>query len=411
MLDGLVIAVEGDAVLQLVAPRLRQRVDVDVRALDLVRQRQAEHVGVHALVHGHHAVCVADEVFRLAPAVGAESAARGKRERGDHDEDCDQTIAAAALARLLALRLSLVMDGLGDVGIVGIVGDMAVTLLDDRYLAGVGVGAFAVLLAHGRRLRDARRRLRGGLALYQRGGALRWRCVRVAQHGRGGDRLVEDVCDGLQAGARRSGDQWGLVGQVEGIRVESQRGVGDDRGHVVGAAGLQGHRNQLLGAFLLIGVGGERLLDGGILQHAAQAVGAQHPTVGWMGGPNGDVGVRIDVEVAEHAHDDVALRMVARLRGADAACVDEMLNVAVVLRHAGQATVAQQVRARVADVREHPVARDQRHGGHRGAHAGELALALRLADDRVVRGHDGRFHHPGDGAHVAVDVIVLDVGE
>ena len=46
-----------------------------------------------------------------------------------------------------------------------------------------------------------------------------------------------------------------------------------------------------------------------------------------------------------------------------------------------------------------------------GGHAGELALALRLADDRVVRGHDGRFHHPGDGAHVAVDVIVLDVGE
>ena len=118
---------------------------------------------------------------------------------------------------------------------------------------------------------------------------------------------------------------------------------------------------------------------------------------------------RIDVEIAQHAHHHIALRMVARLGLADTAGVDEMLHVAVVAGHADQMAVVQQIRAGIADMRQYPAAGDQRHGRDGGAHAGKTTLTLGFADDRVVRGHDGSRHHMGDDLHVAVNIVLFDV--
>jgi hypothetical protein len=55
--------------------------------------------------------------------------------------------------------------------------------------------------------------------------------------------------------------------------------------------------------------------------------------------------VGVDVEIAEHSHDDIALRMILGFGFADSAGVDQVLNVAVILRHADDVPVAEQVGA------------------------------------------------------------------
>lgn len=176
--------------------------------------------------------------------------------------------------------------------------------------------------------------------------------------------------------------------QIERVRVKGERRVGDDRGDVVGAAGTKRHRNQLLRALLLIGAGGQHLLQCGILKHAAQTVGAEQPAVGRMCLAYGDVRTRIDIEITQNAHHDVALRMVARLGLADAAGVDQMLHVAVVGRHADQTAVMQQICAGIADMRQNPISGHQCDRRDGGAHARETTFALRFANDRVMRGHN-----------------------
>ena len=88
----------------------------------------------------------------------------------------------------------------------------------------------------------------------------------------------------------------------------------------------------------------------------------------------------LGVLLGKLAQAGLALGAVLRLLLGDAARVDQALHEGVVGGDLGERVVAVEVDTRVADVREHPVARDQRHGGHRGAHAGELALAV---GDRV----------------------------
>ena len=56
---------------------------------------------------------------------------------------------------------------------------------------------------------------------------------------------------------------------------------------------------------------------------------------------HGDVRARIDIEIAQNPHYDVALRVIARLGLADAAGIDQMLHIAVVGRHADQTAVMQ----------------------------------------------------------------------
>ena len=306
-----------------------------------------------------------------------------------------------------------VANRLGDFRIVRIGGNTPVALLHNRNFPGIGIDTVAIVFADRRRLRDALfrlfRLLVGILAAAQGRGTRRRRLFAFAQRRGGSDRFVDDVRDGFQACAGRAADQRRLMRQVERVRVERERRVGDHRGDVVGAARTQRHRYKPLRALLLIGAGGQHFFKRGIFQHAAQAVGAQQPTVARMRLADGDVRARIDVEIAQHAHHHIALRMVARLGLADTAGVDEMLHVAVVAGHADQMAVVQQIRAGIADMRQYPAAGDQRHGRDGGAHAGKTTLTFGFADDRVVRGHDGSRHHMGDDLHVAVNIVLFDV--
>ena len=197
--------------------------------------------------------------------------------------------------------------------------------------------------------------------------------------------------------------------QIEGIGVQGERRVGDHRGDIVSAACPQRHGNEALRTLFLIGAGRQHLLQGGIFQYAAQAVGTQQPAVGRMRLAYGDVGAGVDVEVTQYAHHDIALRMVARLGFIDATGVEQMLHIAVVRSHADEMTVMQQIGAGVAYMREYPVSRHQGYGGDGGAHARKAAFSLGLADDGIMRGHDGGLHHVGDGLHVTLLIVLLDM--
>ena len=227
---------------------------------------------------------------------------------------------------------------------------------------------------------------------------------RCGRHG-----FVDDIGDGFEAGACRAAHERRLMRQVEGVHVERQRGVRDHRRDVVGASRTQRHAHQMLRAVGEIRHGHHGFGDGGILQHAAQAVRAEQPTVRGMRLEHRDVGMRVDVEIAEHAHHHVALRMVLRLLLGDTARIDQMLDVTVVLGDLAERPVAQQIRAGVADMRQNPVVVHQRDGGHRRAHAGKLALMPRLADDGVMRGHHGCLHHRRDRRNVFLMIVAFDV--
>ena len=361
----------------------------------------------------HFAVVVADVVLGLAPTVGAHAHAGNAKQHQNDDEYGDDAVAEFARPFRLTFLDMFVANRLGDFRIVRIGGNTPVALLHNRNFPGIGIDTVAIVFADRRRLRDALfrlfRLLVGILAAAQGRGTRRRRLFAFAQRRGGSDRFVDDVRDGFQACAGRAADQRRLMRQVERVRVERERRVGDHRGDVVGAARTQRHRYEPLRALLLIGAGGQHFFKRGIFQHAAQAVGAQQPTVARMRLADGDVRARIDVEIAQHAHHHIALRMVARLGLADTAGVDEMLHVAVVAGHADQMTVVQQIRAGIADMRQYPAAGDQRHGRDGGAHAGKTTLTFGFADDRVVRGHDGSRHHMGDDLHVAVNIVLFDV--
>ena len=152
---------------------------------------------------------------------------------------------------------------------------------------------------------------------------------------------MDDARHRFERRARRATDDRRLVRQVEAVGVQCECRVGDHRAHIVGAAGAQGHRDEFLRAFLGVGEVQHRLFDRRILEHAAQAVGAQQQAVASARRADRNVWARVDVEVAEHAHHHIALRVVACLGLADALGVDEVLHVAVVVRQAHQVAVAQ----------------------------------------------------------------------
>ena len=338
VVPGRVDVIDHDALVKLGAPVLRQVGDADAGVLDRMRQLETEQIRGHALIDGHLAVVDTQIVTGLAPQVADGRGPRQRRQQRDDAHDDQDPRTDHLGVRQLLLLVVLVVDRLGHVGVVGIGGKPPVALLHHGDLAGVRLLQVAGLLAHRGRLRGVRHRIGAGL-LRQRRGTLRRRRFAAAQRRRGGHRLVDDVGDRFEAGAGRASDQRRLVRQVERVHIQGERGVGDHGGDVVGAARAQRHRHQLLGALALIGDRRERLLDRGILQHAAQAVRTQQPAVGRVGLPHRDVRPGVDVEITQHAHHHIALRMVARLRLGDAAGVDEVLHVAVVLRHPDQMPV------------------------------------------------------------------------
>ena len=409
-----------DALAQLVTPCLRQVRGGDIGGLHFVRKLKSKEIGRHATINGYGAVAISHVVVRLAPRVRAPAGA-GQCQHGKNAGNNHRKLIAALLgARGLLLLDLLIADGFGHIRVVGVGGQAPIRLLHHRNLTGIGIGSFTGLLADGGRLHHAcgRRFGRGlrGLRLVRAGG-LNQCCgalgggIILTQCGRGSHRLVDDVGNRLKITAGGTADQRRLVRQVERIGIQRQRGIRNNGRDIIGAARPQCHLHQTLRAFALIGQRGHRLFDGGIFQHTAQTVRAQQPTVGGVGSANRNIRARVNVKVAKHAHHDVALRVVLGFGRGDTTGVDEVLHVAVVARDAAQASVAQQVGARIADMGDDPVAGHQCHCGNGGAHAGKLAFALGLADDGVMRGHNGGFHHAGDRLDVATGVILLDVGQ
>ena len=128
-----------------------------------------------------------------------------------------------------------------------------------------------------------------------------------------------------------------------------------------------------------------------VVEGVGQPVRAQEQPVAGARG-DGRHGGRPALRVAvEGLEDERALRMRARLGGGDGAAVDEALDEAVVAGEAPEGAVAEEVGARVADVRDEVavvVERDRgqgrAHPGHPGAAAGDEP------DRRVARGDGGR---------------------
>jgi len=114
------------------------------------------------------------------------------------------------------------------------------------------------------------------------------------------------------------------------------------------------------------------LLDVRVLDVAAEPVGAEQPDVPRLRRQDLGVDLRRGVHVAEHAHEHGAPWVGLRLLLGDPAAVDEPLDEGVILRHLRESAVAQQIQARVADVREREFVADGREAAEGRAHAREL---------------------------------------
>ncbi len=379
-----------------------------------MRELESEDIRGNALENRHFAVSIAHIVAGLAPPVGGVPGTRAREQQREHGDEGDDMHIALTVVRGLAVLRLLDLDGLGHLRVVGIGRQRAIGLLHDGDLARIRRGQRAFLLTRRRGVCELRLLLlvlvvlvRIG-RLHQRRGTLGGGTI-VAQGGCRRHRLVDDVRDGFEVRVRRAAHQRGLVRQIERVHIKGQGGVRDHGGDVIGAAGTQGHAHQTLRAFGEIRHGHHGVRDGRVLQHAAQAVRAQQPTVRRMRLEHRDIGMRVDVEIAEHAHHHVALRVVLGLLLGDATGIDQMLDVTMVLGHLAERAVAQQIRAGIADMRQHPVIVHQGDGGDRRAHARKLAFMPSLADDGVVRGHDGGLHHRGDRGHVLLTVVAFDM--
>ncbi len=121
------------------------------------------------------------------------------------------------------------------------------------------------------------------------------------------------------------------------------------------------------------------------------------------------VGVHVRVG-PQGARDDGARGVRTGLVGRDLPGVDELLDVGVVVRHAHERAVAQQVDARVAHVRDGHAALLYKAAGGGAAHAGLAGAFLGAADDGGVGGLDRRAkkHVVGRGRGLVGDGLDRD---
>ena len=139
-----------------------------------------------------------------------------------------------------------------------------------------------------------------------------------------------------------------------------------------------------LGRALRIRLAARDAFDVPLAHHVGEAVRAEDDAI--AGDDVERVHVDIDVGVhTERAGDDRALRVRLRLFRGQAPLTDELADEAVIVGELPQRAVVQEVRARVADVADEQAAAagdDDRR--HRGSHAGELRVAGRPFEDRLV---------------------------
>ncbi len=125
--------------------------------------------------------------------------------------------------------------------------------------------------------------------------------------------------------------------------------VDNQHGHVVGAAGREGCGHQVVSRLLGRCRRDGHALDLAVGDHAGQAVGAHDDAVAAIDVQREVIGVHVWVG-AQGARDDRARGVDAGLVCRDLARVHKLLDVGVVVRHAHQRAMTQQVDARIAHV-------------------------------------------------------------
>ena len=232
--------------------------------------------------------------------------------------------------------------------------------------------------------------------------------------------------DGVQAqGGEARGARRGLRlaelqrrgGRAHGERLlqhVAARDVADVQDHgrdVVGGAGVQALLEEPVRHLLRPVLRGEGVLEVVVLDDAAQPVRADQPAVARLRLQDPGVDLGGGVHVAEHAHQHGAARVDHRLLLGDAAAVDEPLDEGVVRGDLLELTVAVEVDARVADVRERDLVADADEGAHGGAHPGELGvLEDGLGEQRVRGDQRGLQRELGLGRGLVLAVRLADPG-
>ena len=194
--------------------------------------------------------------------------------------------------------------------------------------------------------------------------------------GRDGDRNGAREAQVAQAGLER------LVCHAVVLDVD------DDARDVVAAAFGKRGVNECVGAGLWGGARHERLFDHAVGHHRGEAVAAQkHPVS--LGDVDAEVvGVHLGV-VAQGTCDDGAVGVDARLFGCDLPGGYELLNVRVVVGHAHELALVQQVAARIAHMGHGHGRAVDNDGGAGGAHARSSGALRGSFDDGLVGGLDG----------------------
>jgi hypothetical protein len=163
----------------------------------------------------------------------------------------------------------------------------------------------------------------------------------------------------------------------------------DDRDVVLAAAAIGRGDELLRGGVEVVAARFDDVEDLLVADHRSQPVGADQEEVAGVGLDR----ERVDVDVrvgSERARDHRALRVRLRLLGRQPARPDELCDERVVLRQLVDLTVANQVRARVADVTDRDDAVLEQRDRDRRPHARRVRvlactlvhLAVRLLDQR-----------------------------
>ena len=315
-----------------------------------MRQLQRPHVIGDPLEHRHIALIGTDIELPLAPLIATDEATDrgGQHQReGGNDRHHRPERAARTLLREL--------DPLAGVGLVGL------------------VGVFVLVATRGCRRQRSSLLGRGDR---DRAGAL------AAAHGR--------RPDDLRLGGRRG------LGDVDD--------VGDDDGDIVRGAGLQAQLHEPIGCHARILPGGHDVLDRVERDKPGQAVGAQQITVAEVGLADDDVRV-ITLVAGEHARDEVAVRVGRGLGFGDPPLVDQRLDKRVVSRDLGQVVIAEQIPARVAQMRQRQGAPAAQDRGDRGPHPRKLRVIRDEASQLGVGPRDP-VRQPARGLTTGVGVVI-----
>src|SRR4029077_12577484 len=181
--------------------------------------------------------------------------------------------------------------------------------------------------------------------------------------------------------------------------------VGDHHGDVVGAAAAQRQFDKAVGAVGDIG-DLQGVEDGFVADRVGEAVRAQQVAITGAYFPHGQGG--LDLMTGERPHAQRSLRVAVCLFPGDPPFVNQGLDERVVLGDLGQLAVAQQIAARIADVRQPKTVAREQDCGECSAHPLEVGFHLDLCGDGGVAG----TYRPVElGQQVAAGFVVVEVGQ